>query len=118
MIGAFYGKSKPGDSNEYLQEFVDELKQITNEGIVYKDKVVDIISFVNIVENLFVNDIPKRNNVDFQRKTLTFGRWTLDYLNTHYKCPSVAWSVNPFVLNVFLWGMCGAAYSPANLIML
>lgn len=38
MIGAFYGKSKPGDSNKYLQEFVDEL----DEGIVYKDKVVKL----------------------------------------------------------------------------
>jgi len=42
MIGAFYGKSKPEDSNEYLQEFFDELKQIINEGIVYKDKVVKL----------------------------------------------------------------------------
>jgi len=38
IIGAFYGKSKPTDANEYLSDFVFELKDILSNGIIIDDK--------------------------------------------------------------------------------
>ncbi|XP_050066104.1 uncharacterized protein LOC126555188 [Aphis gossypii] len=34
MIGAYYGKPKPEDSNEFLQDFVNELCDLINIGVV------------------------------------------------------------------------------------
>jgi len=34
IIGAYYGKSKPNNCNEYMQDFVDELCTLINVGIV------------------------------------------------------------------------------------
>lgn len=34
LIGAYYGKSKPDDFNEYLKDFVDELCDLINNGII------------------------------------------------------------------------------------
>lgn len=42
MIGALYGKCKPEDSNEYLREFVDEIKDIINNEITYNNKTVKL----------------------------------------------------------------------------
>lgn len=38
IIGAFYGKGKPKDSNEYLQNFVDEAIALIEEGITINDR--------------------------------------------------------------------------------
>lgn len=38
IIGAFYGKSKPTDANEFLSDFVYELKDILSNSILIDDK--------------------------------------------------------------------------------
>lgn len=35
LIGAYHGQSKPSDSNEFLCEFVEELKMLIQSGITY-----------------------------------------------------------------------------------
>lgn len=43
LIGAFLGKTKPHDSNEFLFDFVKELKLFYLHGIVYKEKHITIV---------------------------------------------------------------------------
>jgi len=43
LIGAFLGKTKPLDSNEFLFDFVKELKLFYLNGIVYKEKHITIV---------------------------------------------------------------------------
>lgn len=31
-VGAYYGKSKPDDANEFIKEFIDELFHLYNKG--------------------------------------------------------------------------------------
>lgn len=40
VIGIYYGKEKPRESNEFLRQFVDDAKRICEEGIVINNKVV------------------------------------------------------------------------------
>lgn len=87
MIGAFYGKSKPGDSNEYLQEFVDELKQITNEGIVYKDKVVKLKMHALICDapaKAFVLKIRGHNGNNSCPRCIGQGIWSKTHTRTYF----------------------------------
>lgn len=87
MIGAFYGKSKPGDSNEYLREFVDELKQITNEGIVYKDKVVKLKMHALICDapaKAFVLKIRGHNGKNSCPRCIGQGIWSKTHTRTYF----------------------------------
>ncbi|XP_050525145.1 uncharacterized protein LOC126896421 [Daktulosphaira vitifoliae] len=38
IIGAYYGTNKPKDCNEYLLDFVEELKHLYNEGIIFNNE--------------------------------------------------------------------------------
>jgi hypothetical protein len=38
VVGLWLGKSKPNDSNEYLNNFVTELKDLHVHGINFNDK--------------------------------------------------------------------------------
>lgn len=42
IIGCYYGKSKPEDSNEFLQEFVNELCSIINIGIAFNNVYIKV----------------------------------------------------------------------------
>ena len=48
IIGLWVGVTKPKDSNDYLQPFVEELKTIQSEGVSYLDRKlrVNILNFV------------------------------------------------------------------------
>jgi len=43
IIGAYYGKSKPIDCNEYMQDFVDELCTLINVGIVVNNVHIKVL---------------------------------------------------------------------------
>lgn len=43
IIGAYYGTNKPKDCNEYLQDFVEELKHLYNEGLIYNNEKYTVI---------------------------------------------------------------------------
>lgn len=43
IIGAYYGKSKPGECNEYMQDFVDELCTLINVGTVVNNININIL---------------------------------------------------------------------------
>lgn len=43
IIGAYYGKSKPDDCNEYLEDFVNELCILNDVGITIKDKKINVV---------------------------------------------------------------------------
>jgi len=43
IIGAYYGKSKPSDCNEYMQDFVDELCTLINVGIVVNNVHIKVL---------------------------------------------------------------------------
>jgi len=43
IIGAYYGKTKPNDCNEYLKDFIDELCELINVGFVHNNKKINII---------------------------------------------------------------------------
>lgn len=43
IIGAFYGKSKPGDCNDYMQDFVDELCLLINEGVTINNITIKVL---------------------------------------------------------------------------
>ena len=42
IVALFYGKSKPNSLEEYLRDFVDELKDLNDNGIIINDKVIQI----------------------------------------------------------------------------
>lgn len=42
IIGIFHGKSKPKISNEYLSDFVNEIKTLINEGIIIGERLLKI----------------------------------------------------------------------------
>lgn len=87
MIGAFYGKSKPEDSIEYLQEFVDELKQIINEGIIYKDKVVKLKMHALICDvptKAFVLKIRGHNVKNSCLRCTGQGIWSKTHTQTYF----------------------------------
>ncbi|XP_035773514.1 uncharacterized protein LOC118456663 [Anopheles albimanus] len=54
IIGAFLGTSKPNSVEEYLREFVDEIKIITSSGIVINDKKL------SVKIRVFICDTPAR----------------------------------------------------------
>ena len=54
IIGLWSGKSKPKDANLYLEKFVNEIKQISENGITYNDSVYSVT-----IEN-FICDTPAR----------------------------------------------------------
>jgi len=56
-IGAFLGKTKPLDSNEFLFDFVKELKLFYLNGIFYKEK------HITIVLHALICDIPAKSFV-------------------------------------------------------
>lgn len=37
IIGTYYGKLKPANSNEFLFDFVSEIKILINDGITYNN---------------------------------------------------------------------------------
>ena len=37
LTGCYFGKSKPADANEFLQQFVEEMSKLINEKIIYND---------------------------------------------------------------------------------
>jgi len=43
IIGTYYGKSKPGECNEYMQDFVDELCTLINVGTVVNNININIL---------------------------------------------------------------------------
>lgn len=43
VIGTFYGKLKPDNFNEYLQDFVDELCNLINNGIEFNNKQIKVL---------------------------------------------------------------------------
>lgn len=54
VIGLWVGKSKPSDANMFLQKFVDEMKNIEENGISFNDKDF------NVAISNFVCDTPAR----------------------------------------------------------
>lgn len=47
-IGSYYGSGKPTDANEYLQEFVEECKDLVNNGLWVTNKNISI-KILNII---------------------------------------------------------------------
>lgn len=39
LVGTFYGAEKPGNINEYMNEFVDEYLMVNNAGLSFRDKI-------------------------------------------------------------------------------
>lgn len=57
IIGCYYGKPKPGDSNEFLQEFVDELCNLIINGIDFNSV------HIKVVLKAFICDIPAKSYI-------------------------------------------------------
>lgn len=57
IIGTYYGKTKPEDSNEFLKYFVDELCEIINTGIIYNNVKI------NILLNAIICDTPAKSYI-------------------------------------------------------
>jgi len=53
-VGIYHGYQKPNDIDEYLKEFVNELRHLLHEGIVYRGQVLKIASVT------FVCDAPAK----------------------------------------------------------
>jgi len=35
LIGCYFGKTKPADANEFLQQFVNDINNLINKGVIY-----------------------------------------------------------------------------------
>lgn len=57
IIGAYYGKSKPGDCNEYMQDFVDELCLLINKGVTINNITIKVLL------NAIICDTPAKSFV-------------------------------------------------------
>ncbi|CAG9771293.1 unnamed protein product [Ceutorhynchus assimilis] len=55
MIGVYHGYSKPADSNEFLQAFVDDISILIQEGLTYKE-----VKF-NISIHCLIADAPAKS---------------------------------------------------------
>lgn len=54
IVKIFHGCRKPDDVNIFLEDFVNELKEISENGIVYLDKKI------NVIINAFICDAPAK----------------------------------------------------------
>lgn len=43
LIGCYFGKTKPADANKFLQQFVDEISNLINNGITYNETTFSIL---------------------------------------------------------------------------
>lgn len=56
-IGVYCGKKKPVSINSFLHDFTTEIKELTNTGILYKDKII------RVIVRAFICDAPARSFV-------------------------------------------------------
>lgn len=52
IIGAYYGSKKPTNCNEYLQDFVEEMIELINNGIFLYEKLYNIKFYAMLLQNL------------------------------------------------------------------
>ena len=57
IIGCYYSKPKPEDSNEFLEDFVNEINDIVNNGIVVNNTLVKVIL------KAIICDVPSKSYV-------------------------------------------------------
>jgi len=50
VVGTYYGPSKPDNANNYLSEFLDEMKCIKYSGIKYNDKILLVAKIILICD--------------------------------------------------------------------
>lgn len=43
IIGSYFGKMKPENSNEFLQDFVNELSSLIKDGFVFENKLIKVL---------------------------------------------------------------------------
>lgn len=76
-IGAYLGKTKPTNSNEYLTQFVNELNFLSTIGIKYKNKHVTIslsALICNASTKSFVLNVYSFNGLNGCLRCTTMGR--------------------------------------------
>jgi len=54
-IGIYLGMEKPHDSNDFLQDFVNEAKMLLKDGIIINNKIY------TIVFDVFCDDVPAKS---------------------------------------------------------
>ena len=42
VIGLYSGKGKPSEVNEYIQEYVDEVNYLSENGFAYKNRIIKV----------------------------------------------------------------------------
>lgn len=57
IIGCYYGKPKPEDSNEFLEDFVNEINDIVNNDIVFNN------TRVKVILKAIIYDVPAKSYV-------------------------------------------------------
>lgn len=62
IIGCYYGKLKPEDSNEYLQDFVNELCNLINNGVEYEYNNYSAYK-IKVVLKALICDIPAKSYI-------------------------------------------------------
>lgn len=86
IIGAYYGKSKPSDCNEFLNDFVTALKVLNSVGVTInpfivtiKDKNIKVYLKTLICDapaKAFILNIKNHNGKHSCIKCLSIGKWT------------------------------------------
>lgn len=61
VVGIYHGYDKPKQANEFLSEFVNDCKDIANEGIVYKGHMFSIKS------KAFICDVPAKAFIRYSK---------------------------------------------------
>lgn len=78
VIGLFVGSTKPKSSNEYLKQFVEEMKIIANEGILFDGKKMHL-TISNVVcdtpARAFVKNVKGHNGYHGCDKCVQNGVW-------------------------------------------
>jgi len=52
IIGAYFGKTKPSDSNSFLLQFANEMNELFYTGVTYNNNHVNLVLHVLIVTHL------------------------------------------------------------------
>lgn len=77
IIGAYYGKSKPADSNKFLEDFVNDIKMFA-EGVIIKGKEIKVslqAVICDAPEKAFVLNIRGHTGKHSCPRCYSVGKW-------------------------------------------